>query len=155
VRALDGRASQAAALVALGRVALVAGAPARAGAAFAEALGSVEALGLGHRAAEARAGLLEVALAEGAVARALELAEALHAFDGPPLQADVALALHWACHRAFARAGDPRAEPALRAAVGELLRQAASIVDPAWRRAFLENVAAHRELAATARRHGL
>jgi predicted ATPase/DNA-binding SARP family transcriptional activator len=155
VRALDGRASQAAALMALGRVALVAGASARAGAAFAEALGFVEALGLGHRAAEARAGLIEVALAQGDPGRALELAEALHAVEGPRLQADVALALHWACHRAFAHRGDPRAGPALRAAAGELTRQAASIADPIWRRAFLENVAAHREIAAAARRHGL
>jgi predicted ATPase/DNA-binding SARP family transcriptional activator/class 3 adenylate cyclase len=58
------------------------------------------------------------------------------------------LRLYLTCYRVLCANEDPRAGPVLQAAYDLLQEQAAKFDNPALRRSFLENVAAHREIVA-------
>ena len=58
------------------------------------------------------------------------------------------VAIHWACYRALQASQDPRAQGVLTKAYRMLLDWADKIDEEKWRRSFLENVPAHREILA-------
>lgn len=96
------------------------------------------------------AGLARIALQQGDAALALRHVEAiLPQLEALPLEGPVEpFRVYLTCYCALAANGDPRA-PGLHARARErLFAQAEKITDPALRRSFMENVPAHRELAA-------
>ena len=98
---------------------------------------------------DARTGLVRAALDLGEVDTAQRAAESLFALSAEPgaLEGADARLLLLTCHRAFARSGDARAQPALAAAHEALERVAATITDAALRESFVSNVPHHREIA--------
>ena len=98
-------------------------------------------------AAEARAGLASVALAEGDLGLAQTEVEAILPILASMYTClDEPFAIYLTCHRVLDALHDPRAAPVLQAGQRLLQEYAESIPDPALRRSFLENVATHREL---------
>jgi hypothetical protein len=97
------------------------------------------------------AGLARVALARGDTAEALHALQAL--IDDPSDEhlhggaGDPRLVM-LGCHRALARANDPRAHGWLARAHASLAGRADAIPDPALRTAFLQNIPHHRAIAA-------
>ncbi|HMQ32854.1 MAG TPA: BTAD domain-containing putative transcriptional regulator, partial [Chloroflexaceae bacterium] len=120
-----------------------------------------EVLALGRKAGApqvviaALAGLARVALAQGDLPAAAAdetlslLADQLPASVYEPLRA------YEVCYRVLAARGDERALEVLRTAYRIVVRQAAWIDEPAWRRSFLENIAVNRFFRAEAERLGL
>jgi len=74
------------------------------------------------------------------ILRYLEAHPALQGTDEP-------IRVYMTCYRVLRAGGDPRAEGILDAAYHLLQERASQFEDEAERRSFLENVAAHRELA--------
>lgn len=99
-------------------------------------------------AAEPRAGLAAIALAQGDLALALEQVEAIL----PVLAAnqhvgvDEPLYTYWVCQCVLAANGDPRAAALFEQATALLQHNAAHIDDDAIRRVFIERTLAHYDL---------
>ena len=101
---------------------------------------------------DAMAGQARVALASGDTADALRRIAVLldHVLAGKPLtHAEVPRLILWTCYRVLEANGDARADAMLDLAHASLRQRAASISDEAYRRSFLNNIAEHREIAAT------
>jgi DNA-binding SARP family transcriptional activator/class 3 adenylate cyclase/tetratricopeptide (TPR) repeat protein len=138
------------ALTVLGHALLGLNRPVQAAEAYQRALALRRELGQHHLAPEPLAGLARVALAQDDLSQAqahvdeilpyLDAHPALHGTDEP-------FRIYMTCYRVLQAGGDPRAERILDAAYHLLQERASQFEDEAERRAFLENVAAHRELA--------
>ena len=118
--------------------------------AYRRALDLQRGLGLETNALESQAGLARIALARGRPDDALALVEAIlprlsqEGLDG----LDDSVRVYLVCYAVLQARQDPRARPVLEAAYSLLHARAARIEDPHSRASFLENVPAHRELAA-------
>jgi tetratricopeptide (TPR) repeat protein len=113
-------------------------------------------------AIESLAGLTRVSLHSGDVAGALAQAEEIlsyltaesplagsfHTLDGT----EEPLLVYLTCYRVLSATRDPRAGEVLAVAYRLLQERAAGITDEALRRAFVEDVASHREIGAAHRR---
>jgi tetratricopeptide (TPR) repeat protein len=138
------------ALVILGHALTSLGRLDEAAAAYAQSLALRLALGQLYLALEPQAGLAQVALARGKIASALAHVETILA------DLDQIVGRGWAepywviavCIRVLRAAGDLQAEDMLHRARTKLLAHAQSLRDEELRRAFLENIATHRELLA-------
>jgi predicted ATPase/DNA-binding SARP family transcriptional activator len=99
---------------------------------------------------DALAGLARAALRQGQIQKAHDHAEGILDFLGHPIlqAAKEPLRTYLTCYQVLLAAKDPRAEKVLRDAHCSLQQQAARIPDPTLRRSFLENIAAHCEIAA-------
>ena len=149
---LDGRSSQAYALVILGRVYTSLGRSHDAATAYEEALMMYDALGHVHKAAEARAGLACVTLNEGGLAQALMHVEAIWTVLGdlPYVGLDEPFDIYLTCYRVLHANHDARAVSLLQTAQRRLREYVDHITDAALRQSFLHNVATHRALASAA-----
>lgn len=105
-------------------------------------------LGQASSAAEAVAGLAGVALAQGNLRRARELAEALaEQFDTIAPVFDIEpFRIFWTCYQIFRACGDARADEFLDKVYPLLQTRAAAIEDVQVRRMYLENIPWHRAL---------
>jgi tetratricopeptide (TPR) repeat protein len=138
------------ALTTLGHALLGLGRPVEAADAYRQALALRRELDQHHLAPEPLGGLARVALAQGdlpqaqahvnEILRYLGAHPALHGTDEP-------IRVYMTCYRVLRASDAPRAEELLDTAYQLLLERAAQFEDEAERRSFLENVAAHRELA--------
>lgn len=141
---------EAQALISLAHVGLALGQAAEARLRYRSGLDKARSMGHKTLTLEAEAGLARVALAEGDLRDALAHVDAILAaleagsLDGAaePFLVDLT------CYQTLRAAGDPRAAAVLEAAHARLQQGLGSIADEAGRRMFLENVPAHRELAA-------
>jgi predicted ATPase/DNA-binding SARP family transcriptional activator len=99
-------------------------------------------------ALETLAGLIRVDLGRGDLAQAIARAEELltQLADQSADRTDEQLRIYLACYRALDAAGDPRAAEVLASAQALLTARADRIEDRELRRAFLEDVAVHREI---------
>lgn len=109
-------------------------------------------------ALDAYAALVEISLQRADASNARACAEKILAYleqhpsqHGTPAAANAALA----AYHALERANDARGRVVLEAAQRAVSARAENIADETRRRAFLENVRAHRELAQTAREVGI
>jgi class 3 adenylate cyclase/tetratricopeptide (TPR) repeat protein len=100
---------------------------------------------------DARAGLAQVALAEGDVDAALTALQPVleHTAAGGTLDGTDARHLELTCHQVLARAGDARAAQWLERAHAALVAQADAIADPVLRRGFLHDIPAHGAIMET------
>ena len=116
---------------------------------YSQALQQALAMGDSQRH-DASAGLVRVALAEGDVGAALAALQPLldYVAAGGSLRNTQERDIELTCHRALARAGDPRAADWLARAHTALMDGAATITDDALRQGFLQNVPYHREIVA-------
>lgn len=136
------------ALTHLGHACLGLGQLSQAADAYEQALAIRRALGDLDLAAETQAGLACVLLAQGNLAQAQAHIEEILSYlahatlDG----ADEPLRVYLACYRGLQAIRDPRAMDVLKTACDLLQAQAAQIPDLEARRAFLEDVAVHREI---------
>jgi tetratricopeptide (TPR) repeat protein len=143
------RVGEGASLSHLGETAYALSECARAEACFRQALTIWQELDLAHRVAGDRAGLAQVALAQGdlngAQARVAEILPCLD--DDPTLEgAGDVLQVFLTCYRVLQASGDPRATHILSQAHRLLQERASKIRDEELQRSFLENVACHREI---------
>jgi hypothetical protein len=105
-------------------------------------------LGQHNLAIESLAGLARVALAQGDVAQAVAHIQEILSYlehhtlggTGEPLRVCLT------CYRVLQAARDPRTTDVLKTAYSLLQAQVDQIPDASARRAFLENVAVHREI---------
>ncbi|MEI7644926.1 MAG: tetratricopeptide repeat protein [Chloroflexales bacterium] len=134
----------------LGNVALVRGDLAASAQAFEASAAILREVGSPALVAEALAGLARVTLARGDAPTALARVEEVlaHLEVGTLDGAEEPMKVYLACAQALRANGDPRAPTLLARARAELLACAAQIADPEARRAFLEQVPAHREIMA-------
>ncbi|MFN2186944.1 MAG: tetratricopeptide repeat protein, partial [Anaerolineae bacterium] len=110
-----------------------------------------------HLTAEPLAGLARVCLAQGDLGQAQSHVEELldHLASGETFADAVSpFQVYLTCYRVLVTNQDPRAQGLLDTAHELLQEQAAKITDEKLRRSFLENVAAHRELAQAFKRTG-
>jgi tetratricopeptide (TPR) repeat protein len=138
--------------VVLGHALAGLGRPAEAAAAYRQGLAAQRKWGQHHLAVEPLAGLARVALAQGDLAGALVHVDEALAYlqDHPTLYgAFEPLRVYLTCYRVLQANGDPRAGEILGAAFCLIQERAATIEDQDLRRSYLENVRAHREIAAT------
>jgi tetratricopeptide (TPR) repeat protein len=142
-RRLEGYAltHQAHGLLALGRLE-------EAAAAYSEAVALRCELGLEHLAAESRAGLARVHLAQGRPEQALLLARGVleRLESGGVDGSEEPVRTYWTCCQVLRASHDPQADAACRGAQRMLAECAERIHDAALRESFLRNVAAHREI---------
>jgi predicted ATPase/DNA-binding SARP family transcriptional activator len=113
-------------------------------------------LGQLNMAMESLAGLARVSLAQGDLSQAQAYVEEIlaHLEAGAPSTGsghglngtDEPFRVYLTCYRVLRANQDPRAQEILSAAHRLLQGRAAKISDEEWRRSFLENVAAHREI---------
>ena len=145
---MDGSAGQAHALVLLGLVCERLHQATAAATAYQDALTMYLALGHLHRTVEPRAGLARLALAIGALPTALCEVEAMLLIlqDHPRAGCDEPFQVYLTCYTVLSAAHDARAASILQTAHTLLMADAARILDPTTRRAFLENVAVHQAL---------
>ncbi len=147
-RQLDGRASQANALVIVGMIRTSLSQHDHATTAYSEALDFYTALGHEHKAVEAHAGLAQIAFRLGDLSRARAHVEAIlatlatHRYVG----LEQPFPSYLVCYRVLSATNDPRATTVLEAAQQRLQEYADNIHDQALRQSFLENVPIHREL---------
>ena len=145
---LDGRISQANALVIVGMAHASLRQLEQAASAYTQALDFYVALDHHHKAAEPRAGLAQIALAQADLPRARAYAEAILATLQTRLYVGVErpFAIYLACYQVLAALNDARATELLQQAWRRLHEYANHIPDRALRRSFLENVPAHQAL---------
>jgi predicted ATPase/class 3 adenylate cyclase len=148
-QAIGDRDWEAFALTVLGHAELDQGHPTAATEAYQAALSIRRDLGQPTKAAEPLAGLARVALAAGDSESALaHVTDILAHLANSTLEgADEPLRVYLTCYEVLYAAGDARAAAILDAAHALLHERAARIPDRATRRAFLENVPYHRQLA--------
>jgi tetratricopeptide (TPR) repeat protein len=148
-RTFGHRYRQAFALVHLGHSLVGLGRLEEATDAYKQALDLRREMGHRHLVSEPLAGMARVALALDDPAAALVYVEEIlshletRSVDGT----DEPLRIYLTCYRVLRANGDPRADEVLETAHCLLQERAAKIEDEEVRRSFLENVAAHRELA--------
>ena len=139
---------QGLALTHLGHALLSLGQLDQAADAYAQALTIRRALGDLDLVMEPLAGLALVSLTQDDLAQALTHVEEILSYlahstlDG----ADEPFRVYWACYRVLQATRDPRAMNVLKTAYNLLQAQAAKMLDADARRAFLDNVAVHREI---------
>ena len=106
---------------------------------------------------DASAGLVRVALAEGDTPAAMKALQPLldHVAAGGSVDDTQGREIEFTCHRALARAGDPRAAVWLTRAYAAVTKTAATITDEALRQCYLQNVPYHREIFAAWAQSGL
>ncbi|MFN8497985.1 MAG: BTAD domain-containing putative transcriptional regulator [Anaerolineae bacterium] len=145
----------AATLIVLGHAAAAIKQWADAREAYQQAVGLCEMLVAPTLAAEAHAGLANVAGAEGKVEDALAHVEAILAIlaEHPRVGLDEPFTTYLACYRVLAAACDPRAADILAQGYALLLDYAEQLADEALRQSFLENVLEHRELRRLSMQH--
>jgi eukaryotic-like serine/threonine-protein kinase len=134
----------------LGLAAEAAGDPAPASRHFAEAWRRLEVLGMLGNGQDALAGLARGALSVGETGQALEFAGGVwdYLIKNGSQALEFPILAYQTCAQVFTAAGDhARGEEAIRRGYQELLERAAKVSDPAWRRAFLENIPEHRMIA--------
>jgi tetratricopeptide (TPR) repeat protein len=134
----------------LGLAEEVAGDPVAASEHFAEARRRLEALGMHGNSLDAQAGQARCFLRAGEAELALEYIQGVweylaknssQAFEFPILA-------YQTCAQVFAAVGDFGGEKeAVRLGYQEMLERARKISDPAWQKAFLENIPEHRAIA--------
>jgi len=102
-----------------------------------------------------RAGLIRIALLKGGTETLREalpqVEEILRYWDAHPALRDVAFERFetcWTCYRLLQALRDPRAPEVLKRAYDLVQGQAAKLQDPEHHRAFMENVAVHRDIVA-------
>jgi len=120
-----------------------------AGAAYEQSLALRREMGLANAAIEPQAGLARVYLAGDELAQALEFVEGIlsHLERGTLEGTEQPLLVYLTCYCVLEAAGDTRAEAVLEEGYRLLQEIAGKLTDLELRRSFLENVAAHRELA--------
>jgi class 3 adenylate cyclase/tetratricopeptide (TPR) repeat protein len=134
----------------LGLAAEAAGDPTAARRHFAEAWRRLEALGMLGNGQDALAGLARSALSMGETGQALKYAGGVweYLIKNGSRALEFPILAYQTCAQVFAAAADPaRGKEASRRGYQELLERAAKISDPAWRRAFLENIPEHKVIA--------
>jgi len=143
------RFMQALALTVRGHALLGLGRPDQAVDAYREALSLRRQLGLHYLANEPLAGLARTAIAQGDVPQAeRHVEEILNYLESGTLQGTwEPFRVYLTCYRVLQTADDPRAGEILETAHRLLQESADRISDEEERRSFLENVAAHREIA--------
>lgn len=116
-----------------------------------------QALGARPQAAEAQAGLAQLAVAAGDLAGAQVLCEMLLSTlaDYPRAGIDEPFLVYLTCYEILLAAQDPRAADVLQTACTILQQYAEHIQEAELRVSFLENVASHRQVLAYARQHEL
>jgi len=150
-----GPSLEASAALSLGHALVGLGSTKEAKDAYRQSLALLRELGLAYRAMEPVAGLARVCLAEGNLAQAQAhmeeilsyLADRTHRTLGSVWELGEPLRVYLTCYRVLLANGDPRAGDVLNTAYRFLQELAAKISDEEERRSFLENVAAHREIA--------
>jgi len=120
--------------------------------AYRHALSLVYEVGWAHQAMEPLAGLARVCLAQGDLAQAQVHVEEIlncleHRTRGNVYVLGEPLRVYLICYHVLRASEDPRADDILEEGYQFLQEQVAKISDEGERRSFLENVAAHRELA--------
>jgi tetratricopeptide (TPR) repeat protein len=118
-------------------------------AAYQEALSLWREMGHPHEATEAQAGLAPVCLASGDPVRAMGHVEDILTYleSGTLEGTEQPLLVYLTCCRVLQAVEDPRAGMSLKEGYQLLQEIAAKFTDAELRHSFLENVAAHRELA--------
>ncbi len=147
---LGNRRDQAYALVNLGQALAGLGRLPQAAEAYGQSLELRRELGERHLANESLAGLARVSLARGELPQAMAHVESiLRYLDENSLAGlNEPFGVYLICYRVLQAAQNPRAESILSTAHTLLQERAAKINPAALRRSFLENVAAHQEIAA-------
>jgi tetratricopeptide (TPR) repeat protein len=140
-------------LIELGRALTGLGRLEEAVASYQQALEVSRELDMSAVATESLVGLVQVSLAGGEASQVQTcLEEILSYLESERLEnLDEPFAVYLTCYRALQAAGDPRAGAILDAGHRLLQERATWIEDQALRNAYLENVAAHRELIAAYR----
>jgi len=144
----DARYEQGLALTHLGHALAGLGQLSEAAEAYGQAVALRRELGQHNLAIESLAGLARVALTQGDVAQAVAHVQEIlsylehHTLDGTGEPLRVCLT----CYRVLQAARDPRTTDVLKTAYSLLQAQVDQIPDASARRAFLENVAVHREI---------
>ena len=134
--------------VRLGAAQLALGELGSARSAFSESLARAEEINKPMKH-DARAGLAQVALAEGNAAAALAVLQPLleHVIAGGTLDgSEFPRLIELTCHQALACVDDARARGWLQRAHAALMTQADAITDPALRHGYLNNIPHHREI---------
>jgi tetratricopeptide (TPR) repeat protein len=140
---------QANVLTALGHCLEALGRLAEARAAYQEALSLRREMGHPHEATEAQAGLARVCLAGGDPVRATGHVEDILTYleSGTLEGTEHPLLVYLSCYRVLQAMDDPRARKVIDEAYQLLQDIATKITDEDLRHSFLQNVAAHREIA--------
>jgi len=148
-QAIGARRVQGYALTRLGHSLLELGCVRAAKAAYRQAIDIRQELGARGRLLESRAGLVRALLAQDDLAEAnREVEDILSKLPTSSLNdTDEPLRIRLTCYRALRASEDPRAASMIQEAHQRLQQRAASIADRDLRHSFLENVAAHREIA--------
>ena len=139
---------EAATLIVMGHAASAAARWPEAQAAYEQAVSLAETLNIHDLAAEAHAGLANVAICTGDSATALVHAEVILALlaEQPCVGLDEPFLTYLACYRVLAATHDARASDILAQGHARLLEYVGRIEDEGLRHSFLENVVEHREL---------
>ncbi len=134
----------------LGLAEEVAGEPAAASECFAEARQRLEAIGMYGNCQDSKAGLARCHLRLGETAQALEHALRVweYMMQNGSQGLEFPILAYLTCAQVFNGASDlEKEEDAIRRGYQELQERARKISDPAWQKAFLENIPEHRALA--------
>jgi tetratricopeptide (TPR) repeat protein len=134
----------------LGLAEEVAGDQAAASERFAEARKRLDALGMHGNCQDALAGMARCHLRMGETAQALQHALGVweYMLKNGPQALEFPVLAYQTCAQVFIGASDrEKEEQAIRRGYQELLERARKISDPAWQKAFLENIPEHRALA--------
>jgi len=118
--------------------------------AYRQCLGIRRETGETHKVPHTLAGLARVALLQEDLSPTQAYAEEILSHMESIVQdgiRELPLLVHLTCYRVLHACQDPRAQAMLETAYQQLQERAARITDDKLRRSFLENVAAHREIA--------
>ena len=145
------------ALINLGHVLADLGELAEAGDCYQQAISAHQAGNWLFRLPDAQAGLATVLLAQNEATAALTHIEAAlaHLAQQGLAAAGEPFGVYWSCARVLTAVGDPRAQTVLAAACQALQECAATLPDAEARHAFLQTVAANRNLLKAAQAAGL
>jgi adenylate cyclase len=140
---------QAAVWTYLGHARLGLGQLAEAGEAYRQALALRQSASVADPALAVCAGLARLAQRQGDASEAMGQVEVIlpHLATGSLDDAGERFWVHLTCYQVLQANNDPRAQRILASAVEQLEAQA-NRLDPEWRRTYLENVPAHRDLLA-------
>jgi predicted ATPase/DNA-binding SARP family transcriptional activator len=148
VERVGSRAYQATVLTILGHIQASLGMVAEAIASYTQALSRYQALGSIPQAADAQAGLAQLALAQGDLAQARTESLLATLADHPRAGIDEPFGAYLACWRVLAATHDPRADTLLQTAYRLLQEYAHHLHEDALRHSFLTKVPTHCEVQA-------